>query len=254
MRLPLDHDLPHDHQDSVTQAGHDGKTDGSITALHDFAIEEGGLQGSQDKPTTIDNSREDSAETHDGEPSSASKFARPSLLPRPSTLARRVSFIEEDEFHAEEPAPAPSATPVTWRSLPRKGQLAILTLARLSEPLTQTSLLAYMFYQLKSFNPSLPDSTISAQTGVLQGSFTAAQFVTAVLWGRAADSDRIGRKRVLLVGLFGTCLSCVGFGFSTSFAQAAVFRTLGGALNGNVGVLRTMISEIIREKKSVNVG
>lgn len=54
---------------------------------------------------------------------------------------------------------------------------------------------------------------------------------------------------MLLIGLLGTCISCLGFGFSKSFVQAAVFRTLGGALNGNVGVMRTMISGIIREKK-----
>ncbi|KAJ5708363.1 hypothetical protein N7488_008164 [Penicillium malachiteum] len=139
--------------------------------------------------------------------------------------------------------------PVTWSSLPKKGQLAILTLARLSEPLTQTSLQAYMFYQLKSFDPSLPDSTISAQAGILQGSFTAAQFLTAVWWGRLADADWMGRKRVLMIGLFGTCVSALGFGFSRSFVTAAVFRTLGGILNSNQGVMRTMISEIIAEKK-----
>ncbi|EAW10341.1 putative MFS multidrug transporter [Aspergillus clavatus NRRL 1] len=139
--------------------------------------------------------------------------------------------------------------PVTWASLPRKGQLAILTFARLSEPLTQTSLQAYLFYQLKSFNPSLPDSTISAQAGIMQGSFTAAQFLTAVWWGRLADAEWMGRKRVLLIGLLGTCISCVGFGFSRSFATAVVFRVLGGILNSNVGVMRTMISEIIEEKK-----
>jgi len=44
-------------------------------------------------------------------------------------------------------------------------------------------------------------------------------------------------------------ISCLGFGFSTSFLQAIICRTLGGALNGNVGVMRTMISEIIKEKK-----
>jgi hypothetical protein len=139
--------------------------------------------------------------------------------------------------------------PVTWSSLPKKGQLAILTLARLSEPLTQTSLQAYMFYQLKSFDPSLPDSKISAQAGILQGSFTAAQFITAVWWGRLADAEWMGRKRVLLIGLMGTCLSCVGFGFSRSFATAMVFRTLGGILNSNVGVMRTLVAEIIVEKK-----
>jgi hypothetical protein len=138
---------------------------------------------------------------------------------------------------------------VTWSSLPRKGQLAILTFARLSEPFTQTSLTAYMFYQLKSFDPALPDSIIAGQGGMVQAAFPAAQLLTAVLWGRAADTDWIGRKRVLLIGLFGTCFSCLGFGFSKTFVQAMIYRVLGGALNGNIGVMRTMISEIIEEKK-----
>jgi hypothetical protein len=138
---------------------------------------------------------------------------------------------------------------VTWSSLPRKGQLAILTFARLSEPFTQTSLTAYMFYQLKSFDPALPDSIIAGQGGMVQAAFPAAQLLTAVLWGRAADTDWIGRKRVLLMGLFGTCFSCLGFGFSKTFVQAMICRVLGGALNGNIGVMRTMISEIVEEKK-----
>ncbi|RAL16014.1 uncharacterized protein BO97DRAFT_431754 [Aspergillus homomorphus CBS 101889] len=158
--------------------------------------------------------------------------------------------VDNDEGEDTDEATSPSnEKPVTWASLPHKGQLAILTFARLSEPLTQTSLQAYMFYQLKSFDPSLPDSTISAQAGILQGSFTAAQFLTAVWWGRLADAEWMGRKRVLLIGLLGTCISCLGFGFSRSFAAAVVFRTLGGCLNSNVGVMRTMIAEIIEEKK-----
>ncbi|KAK3394866.1 major facilitator superfamily domain-containing protein [Podospora didyma] len=69
------------------------------------------------------------------------------------------------------------------------------------------------------------------------------------MWGRIADSSRFGRKTVLMIGLGGTMISCVGFGFSTTFWQALVFRSIGGITNGNVGVLRTMISEIVREKK-----
>ncbi|KAL4784847.1 major facilitator superfamily domain-containing protein [Aspergillus varians] len=168
------------------------------------------------------------------------------LDPGPEIEDEHCSGDTSDE---DDPVEAPSEKPVTWSSLPNKGQLAILTIARLSEPLTQTSLQAYLFYQLRSFDPSLPESTISTQAGILQGTFTAAQFLTAVLWGRLADSERMGRKRVLLIGLLGTCISCLGFGFSRSFAAAAVFRTLGGALNSNVGVMRTMISEIIEEKK-----
>ncbi|KAI0973943.1 major facilitator superfamily domain-containing protein [Xylaria arbuscula] len=138
---------------------------------------------------------------------------------------------------------------VAWRDLPKKDQLLVITLARLSEPLTQTSLQAYMFYQLRWFDPTLPDAAISSQAGILHASFTAAQFFTAMLWGRIADSKVVGRKTVIMIGLFGTLISCLGFGFSTSFYQALFFRSLGGITNGNIGVMRTMISETIREKK-----
>lgn len=172
--------------------------------------------------------------------------------PSPLVTSHQRFPVDEDSDgdHDSESRPEEQEEkPVTWSSLPKKGQLAILTFARLSEPLTQTSLQAYMFYQLKSFDPSLPDSTISAQAGILQGSFTAAQFLTAVWWGRLADAECMGRKRVLLIGLLGTCISCLGFGFSRSFVTAAVFRTLGGVLNSNVGVMRTLVAEIIVEKK-----
>jgi MFS family permease len=163
---------------------------------------------------------------------------------------RRLSSDEgDDSDSAGLPEQIEEEKPVTWSSLPKKGQLAILTFARLSEPLTQTSLQAYMFYQLKSFDPSLPDSEITVQAGILQGSFTAAQFLTAVWWGRLADAECMGRKRVLLIGLVGTCISCLGFGFSRSFTSAMVFRILGGVLNSNIGVMRTLIAEIIAEKK-----
>jgi hypothetical protein len=167
---------------------------------------------------------------------------------------RALSIVQEEN---DSPSTVISTTQrekepqVTWSSLPRKGQLAILTFARLSEPFTQTSLTAYLFYQLKSFDPALPDSIIAGQGGMIQAAFPAAQLLTAVLWGRAADTDWIGRKRVLLIGLFGTCFSCLGFGFSKTFVQAMVCRALGSALNGNIGVMRTMISEIIKEKKYV---
>ena len=66
-----------------------------------------------------------------------------------------------------------------------------------------------MFYQLKSFDPDLPDSAIAARTGILIASFKAGQLVTAMVWGRVADSDYAGRKTVLLVGLMGTCEFCL---------------------------------------------
>ncbi len=59
-----------------------------------------------------------------------------------SYRARRMSFIEEDEdpLQIEPPTMKKKEETVTWMSLPNKSQLAILTFARLSEPLVQTSL------------------------------------------------------------------------------------------------------------------
>ncbi|KAK6433962.1 hypothetical protein LTR95_009851, partial [Oleoguttula sp. CCFEE 5521] len=159
--------------------------------------------------------------------------------------------LQADE--GEPPGPPQKAKPVSWSSLPKKTQLAILTLSRLSEPLTQTSLQSYMFYQLKSFtdaNGNAPsDSTVARQAGMLAAAFTFAQFLTAIMWGRLADSEMFGRKRVILIGLLGTCIGSLGFGFSKSFATAMFWRAVGGMLNGNMGVMRTMISEIVKEKK-----
>ncbi|TRX87892.1 hypothetical protein FHL15_011208 [Xylaria flabelliformis] len=136
-----------------------------------------------------------------------------------------------------QPGPNQSSRDVVeWKDLPKKDQLLVITLARLSEPLTQTSLQAYMFYQLRWFDPTLPDAVISGQAGILHASFTAAQFFTAMLWGRIADSKHAGRKTVILIGLF--VISCLGFGFSTTFYQALFFRSLGGITNGNIGLAR----------------
>lgn len=168
-------------------------------------------------------------------------------------LAQDRDILNDPQAAATQPGDEPPAqqTPVTWSSLPRKSQLAILTICRLSEPLTQTSLAAYMYYQLKSFksNGETPtDDVVSQQVGVLAAAFTGAQFLTAIAWGRAADSW-LGRKKVILIGLLGTAIGSLGFGFSSSFAQAVFWRCVGGMLNGNVGVMRTMISEIVREKR-----
>lgn len=152
------------------------------------------------------------------------------------------------------PGPAPVSAssrpgPVTWMSLPRKKQLGILGLCRVFDFLQIASLQAYMFYQLKSFDQNLSDSDVSTQAGILQGAFTAAQFATAIPWGRVADAEWGGRKFVLLVGLLGTSVSCLGVAFAKSFAQAVFWRSFGGAINGTVGIIRTAIAENVKEKK-----
>lgn len=146
-----------------------------------------------------------------------------------------------------QPQNKPKKEVAKWRDLPHKDQLIVLVLARLVEPLVQSSIQAYMFYQLRSFDATLSDATISWQAGVLQASFSAGQTITSWMWGRVADAW--GRKAALLLGCLGTLISCLGFGLSQSFVSALVFRTLGGLVNGNIPVLRTMVSEVVKEKK-----
>ncbi|TQB75254.1 hypothetical protein MPDQ_003507 [Monascus purpureus] len=165
-----------------------------------------------------------------------------------SLLAQsRQEILEEDTSSI--PTVPSASPPVTWLTLPRKGQLALLGLCRVFDFLQIASLQAYMFYQLKSFDKNLSDSEISTQAGLLQGAFTAAQFATAIPWGRVADASWGGRKFVLLVGLIGTAISCLGVAFATSFVQAMLWRSFGGGINGTVGIIRTMIAENVKEKK-----
>jgi MFS family permease len=133
--------------------------------------------------------------------------------------------------------------PATWYNMPNKGQLALLAASRFVDFFQMAALQTYMVHQLKSFDRTQPDSVISHQAGVLQGSFTAAQIVTSILWGRAADQPGVGRKLVLNIGMLGTAIGCISVGFSTTFHQAVMWRVLSGAINGTVGAARTMVAE-----------
>ncbi|KAI1483455.1 MFS general substrate transporter [Daldinia eschscholtzii] len=176
--------------------------------------------------------------------SAFSKLRDSNEMPRVSK-AEDKHYTENIESQYVEREPACT----TWMSLPRKDQLAILFLCRLVDFLQVASLQAYVFFQLKAIDNTLSDSEISNQSGILQGAFTGAQVLTAFLWGKAADARWCGRKRALLIGLFGTAISCLGYGFATSFSWAVFWRAAGGAINGTVGIIRTMIAEITVEKK-----
>ncbi|KAH6629219.1 major facilitator superfamily domain-containing protein [Boeremia exigua] len=193
---------------------------------------------------TSNDNESDEGPSHSLLPSELSQ--KPRQLPIETNVRAGTSLSQIDDMEQTEPA---KEQPITWRSLPRKDQLFVITLARLSEPLTQTSLGSYLFYQLQSFDKTLPDATIAYQAGIINAAFPFAQFLTAMIWGRVADSEYGGRKRVIYFGLLGTMCSIIGFGFSQSFPMAVACRCIGGVLNGNIGVMRTMISEIIKEKK-----
>jgi predicted MFS family arabinose efflux permease len=147
--------------------------------------------------------------------------------------------------------PKPSRpAPVRLMDLPNKSQLFILALCRLSEPLSNTCLLPYIYYLIKSIITSNDESTpqeISKVSGLLVAAFPLAQFATSMLWGRA--SDFYGRKRTIVIGLVMSVIANAAFGFSRSIGALMFWRVLAGIGNGNVGVMRTMTAEIVKERK-----
>jgi hypothetical protein len=82
---------------------------------------------------------------------------------------------------------------------------------------------------------------------MVTSAFAIAEFSTGMMWGRI--SDKIGRKPVVIVGLVGTLISMLIFGFAKSLPIALLARALGGGLNGNIGVIQTTVAELVREKE-----
>ncbi|KAK6540559.1 hypothetical protein TWF694_009350 [Orbilia ellipsospora] len=143
--------------------------------------------------------------------------------------------------------------PVTWSSLPHKSQLLILAACRLSEPLSNTCLLPYLYYLIRSLDKASDNgqkpsnSSISRQAGLLVAAFALAQFATSMLWARLAD--RFGRKPVIVYPLLVSIIANLGFGFGTTIPAVMFWRLVAGIANGNIGVMRTMTAEIVKERK-----
>ena len=83
---------------------------------------------------------------------------------------------------------------------------------------------------VRDFNITTDETKIAVYAGMVTSAFAFAEFSSGVVWGKL--SDKVGRKPVLLFGLFGTALSMLIFGFAPSLPIALVARALGGLLNG----------------------
>jgi MFS family permease len=95
---------------------------------------------------------------------------------------------------------------------------------------------------VKGFAMSDNEKEIGYFVGMLASSFCVAQLFTSLPWGWI--SDRIGRRPVVLIGLVGNAITCTMFGWSKTFWFALAMRTLCGFLNGNVGVVKSMLGEM----------
>lgn len=82
--------------------------------------------------------------------------------------------------------------------------------------------------------------------GILGSLYSILQFLFAPMWGRL--SDRIGRRRVLLITIGGLCVSYLVWIFSHSFLLLIISRVLGGAMGGNISVATAAMADSTDEK------
>ncbi|KAI4290439.1 MAG: hypothetical protein L6R35_000305 [Caloplaca aegaea] len=87
------------------------------------------------------------------------------------------------------------------------------------------------------------ENNASFFAGIFISAFAFSESLTGMFWG--GFSDRVGRKPVLLLGCAGTMLSLLIVGLSTNFWVALAGRVVGGLLNGNIGVIQTMVGELV---------
>ncbi|KAK3390198.1 major facilitator superfamily domain-containing protein [Podospora didyma] len=121
-------------------------------------------------------------------------------------------------------------------------QLFILAIVRLAEPIALTSIFPYAWAFIKRLKIGEEDDA-SFYAGLLVSAFALAEALTGMYWGGL--SDRVGRKPVLLLGCVGTMFSMVMVGFASNIWMALLGRAIGGLLNGNIGVIQTMVGELV---------
>ncbi|KAL5339343.1 major facilitator superfamily domain-containing protein [Aspergillus crustosus] len=124
-------------------------------------------------------------------------------------------------------------------------QLLILSICRFAEPIAVTSYLPYLPEMIESVG--VPESEVAKWAGLTTAISSFAQAAMAVNWGSA--SDHFGRKPIILLGLTATMIFSVAFGLSKSLAMLVACRGMIGIMNGNVGIIRTMVAEMVQDKE-----
>ncbi|KAH7885550.1 major facilitator superfamily domain-containing protein [Phlebopus sp. FC_14] len=150
--------------------------------------------------------------------------------------------------------------------LPRL-QISILLLAIFLEPVAAQCIYPFINQLVSELDITGGDDRKVGKcyyAGLIESIFFVTQAVTVLQWSRI--SDRIGRKPVLLIGIFGTSLSTICFGLSRTFTSLVLrspshstlwsldsdvnnvnnisSRCITGALNGNIGVTKSILGDL----------
>ncbi|KAG1780678.1 major facilitator superfamily domain-containing protein [Suillus placidus] len=145
-------------------------------------------------------------------------------------MSHQTPLLQPEEQHKIK-------TPLPWR------QLSIILFLQLTEPVTAQAIAPFAPQLIRDVGVTHGDeSRVGYFVGIMYSVFYVAQALTTLQWNRI--SDHIGRKPVILIGLSGISASMFLFGLSKTFGGLILSRALCGALNGNSGVIKSMMIDV----------
>eukprot|EP01006_Ploeotia_vitrea_P051581 TRINITY_DN67579_c5_g1_i1.p1 TRINITY_DN67579_c5_g1~~TRINITY_DN67579_c5_g1_i1.p1 ORF type:complete len:601 (-),score=265.06 TRINITY_DN67579_c5_g1_i1:759-2486(-) len=127
-------------------------------------------------------------------------------------------------------------------------QVALVGVVLFSNTFSELLIFPFLPFMVHDFSPELRKSELGYRAGYIGTAFYVGAFCSNFLWGRAAD--KWGRKPTMLCGIVGSIVSITLFGLSSSFPMAIGLRVMWGLSNGNLGIAKTVLSEICDDTNS----
>jgi multidrug resistance protein len=83
--------------------------------------------------------------------------------------------------------------------------------------------------------------------GILMSIFSLCQLVSGPIWGNV--SDRIGRKRVLIISQIGATIGWAMLAFAPNIFWVFVARIIEGVSGGNIGITQAYVADMVEPKE-----
>uniref|UniRef100_A0A0E0F2E2 Major facilitator superfamily (MFS) profile domain-containing protein n=1 Tax=Oryza meridionalis TaxID=40149 RepID=A0A0E0F2E2_9ORYZ len=147
------------------------------------------------------------------------------------------------EYHQGCPGCAYDRKKEVYRGLPYK-EFLYLWMICLTAALPISSLFPFLYFMIRDLHVAKRTEDIGFYAGFVGASFMFGRCLTSTIWGIAAD--RIGRKPVVVFGIFAVVIFNTLFGLSFTYWMAIATRFLLGALNGLLGPIKAYAIEVCR--------
>jgi DHA1 family tetracycline resistance protein-like MFS transporter len=82
--------------------------------------------------------------------------------------------------------------------------------------------------------------------GLLMSTFSFCQLISGPIWGNI--SDRIGRKRVLIISQIGATIGWAGLAFAPNILWVFIARIVEGVSGGNIGITQAYVADLVEAK------